>query len=86
MIKLLKFDRTLKQFRQMLGGNPHLLWIKVTFINGNHKTNLGEKHMVKVNFHKKECEKSDVVLYLGITNPSSEYLESMLIFRISSFL
>jgi hypothetical protein len=41
--------------------------------------------MVKINFHKKGCGKSDVVLYLGITNPSFEYLESILIFRIPNF-
>jgi hypothetical protein len=50
------------------------------------KNNLDEKHMVKVTFHKKGCGTGDVILSLDITNPLSESLKQVLIFRVPSFL
>jgi hypothetical protein len=50
------------------------------------KTNLGEKHIVKVTFHKKRCDTGDVILSLDITNLLSESLKLVLIFMVPSFL
>jgi len=47
---------------------------------------LREKHIIKVNFHKKWCCKDDIIFFLCITNILPESLELMHILRSLVFL